>query len=208
MSQGEFWPERGVIKNVWTPINPQKFPMGLSGNSVSVDIGEPNWSVSISVQAPIRSALAREWSGFFARRQGSKVSFTMNRSFRSFPFRKTVDTDAGLTIGSIDRAASRVELSNVEAHYAPETGDMIGYYTANSGYWTGEVLRPAQVTYNGQKASVFLDVWPAPYAPHETTANPRRFKALGEFRLIATPSITESYTQRAWNFKARQVIRG
>ena len=203
MSVGEFWPERGVTSCEWTDQHRQSLPAGLSGNSIAVDYGEPFWRVEFEVSMTSRSLLARQWSGFIRRREGRKNTFTMNRTFQSFPFRGGVAGDVGLTVSAYSRANSTVTLSGVEAGYQPTVGDMISYFTEGQGYYAGEVIAEANVA----GGSVTLQVWPAPRPPHATTPSVRRIKAIGEFRVTSAPSPDEAFKSRGFRVTAEQVIR-
>ena len=84
MSVGEFWPEKGIQSNAWTLVRRDSAPAALSGDSIAVPLGEPYWEINVNVTVEARSLLARQWSAFFARREGKKNTFTANRSFQTF----------------------------------------------------------------------------------------------------------------------------
>lgn len=203
MSVGEYWPERGVVSAEWADRHRQSLPAGLSGNSIAVDYGEPFWVVDFEVNMTARSELARQWSAFIRRREGRKNTFTMNRPFQSFPFRGNVESDAGVSVSSINRGASTVTLSGVGSDYVATAGDMIGFFTAASGYYVGEVTAEAIPSGNG----VTLQVWPPPRPAHATAQGVRRIKALGEFRVVSAPSAAEAFKSRSFRITAEQVIR-
>ena len=184
-----------IVKNLAVP---------LSGTSVAVDFGEPYWQVECSVDLPVRSDLVREWSAFFKRREGQKHTFTMNRSFQAFPNDRDVGSDVGLDVAAVDRIASAVTLSGLETGYTATAGDMIGYFTARSGFYVGEVL----TTVSAAGGIATLQVWPPPFDAHPTQANPRRIKALGEFRLVSGLGPAEAFNARRFRFTAEQVVRG
>ena len=202
MSVGEFWPEKGIQSNRWKLIRRDSAPASLAGDSVAVPLGEPYWEIDVDVTVDARSLLARQWSAFFARREGKKNTFTANRSFQTFPFQLN-DIPAGFNIHSISRDLRRIILQNV-GDYRGTEGDMLSYFTAENGYYIGEmenvpVSTPAQLTAMMQ---------PAPFPMHPTTPNLRVTKAVGEFRLSAVPRPVEKAAKRSWSFKATQVIRG
>ena len=201
---GEFYPEKNVQSNVWTENFRQNAPSSLSGNSIAVDYGQAYWTAKLSIDLVPRSLLARQWSAFIKGREGKKYTFTMNRTFTSFPFHGGITSDANLTVPSVSRAASTVTLGGLEPTYRPEVGDMISYFTSHSGYYCGEVIRTADVS----GGSVTLTVWPAPSDPHPTTPAPRRIKAIAEFRLTKAPTSEEAYNSRSFSIEAEQVIRG
>lgn len=202
MSVGEFWPEKGIQSNEWKLIRRDSAPAALSGDSVAVPLGEPYWEIDVSVTVEARSLLARQWSAFFARREGMKNTFTANRSFQTFPF-QLADIPAGFNIHSIDRELRRIILQNVGAYRGTE-GDMISYFTAESGYYIGEVDSVPVST----STQLIAHLQPAPFPMHPTTPNLRVTKAVGEFRLSAVPRPVEKAAKRSWSFKAMQVIRG
>lgn len=204
MSVGEFWPERGIQSNTWTLNHNDTVPAALSGDSVSVSIGEPYWTIAVDVVVPARSSLVALWEGFFARRKGSRNSFTANRSFNSFPAARDVSSDVDIVINSWDRVASTIDYSQGGDVVLPTPGDVIGYYTAAQGYYAGKVLN----TLNAGGASALVELDPPPFEPHATLANMRRIKALGEFRLDGPPRPVEKSSRRSWSFTATQVIRG
>lgn len=201
MSVGEFWPEKGVQKNEWALNHRQNAPVSLSGDSVVTDFGEPFWTAEVSVEVPIRGPLERQWSAFFRRRRGQKNTFTMNRSFRSFP--TNGGDDSALFVQSINRAESTALLGGLVLKSMSE-GDMLSWFTENDGYYIGEV---AQLISNSNGFDrVELD--PPPFTPHDTTPNVRRVKSIGEFRMDGPPSISETHVSRSFSFSATQVIRG
>ena len=203
MSVGEFWPEKGVTSCEWTDQHRQSVPAGLSGNSIAVDYGEPFWRVEFEVSMTSRSFLAREWSAFIRRREGRKNTFTMNRTFQSFPFNGGVNSDDGLSVLAYNRANSTLRISGVEAGYRPTSGDMVSYFTEGGGYYVGEVTSNSAVA----DGRVTLRVWPAPRPPHPDTPNVRRIKAVGEFRVTSAPSPAEAFKSRSFRVTAEQVIR-
>ena len=197
MSVGEFWPEKGIVSNTWTLNRRDSAPASLSGNSIAVPLGEPFWTINVSVEVPAkRSQLASLWSGFFARREGRKNTFTANRSFQSFPFSGTVP--AAVSLGLINRSESLIDLIGLASH-SFSVGDMISYITVGGGYYIGEISEIV--------SSTRAKVVPPPFfsAPEP---NLRLIKALGEFRLDAAPDPVERSSQRTWSFTATQVIRG
>ena len=206
MSTGEFWPEKGVIVNEWTLNRRDSAPAALSGNSIAVPLGEPYWTINVEVEVQGRqSHLASLWTAFFARRRGRAVTFTANRSFRSFPSRRDVEHDLGLVVHTARREDNFLDLRVVGGETArPTHGDMIGYFTANNGYYIGEI---AERLNNGPNAAQ-MTMEPSPFPPHPTEANPRRIKAVGEFRLDGAPTPVERSNRSAWSFTATQVIRG
>lgn len=207
MSVGEYWPEWGVQSNEWTLNRRDSAPAALSGNSIAVPLGEPFWTIDVRVEVPQRSALAREWSAFFARRQGRKNSFTANRSFQSFPARLAESgmPPANATATAIDRADSTVNVSNANGSaWRMAQSDMIGFYTAQQGYYIGEVTAILSANDTAQR----VRVEPPPFPPHATQDAFRAVKAVGEFRLDRAPRLTETSSRRAWTFTATQVIRG
>lgn len=203
MSVGEYWPETPVQTNEWTLNHVQNTPSALSGDSVVTDFGEPFWTVNVSVEVPIRSEMEREWSSFFRRRHGQKNSFTMNRSFRSFAERLGFNPAVPVTIESTSRTSRTIRVTNHGAGRVTE-GDMFGYFTAAQGFYIGEV---DGIIENSLSALEFT-VYPAPFDPHVTSANPRFIKPVGEFRLDGEPDVSETNVSRAWAFTATQVIRG
>lgn len=206
MSVGEFWPEKGVQRNDWVLNYRDSAPAGLSGGSIAVPLGEPFWTIDVTVQVPSRSALASEWQAFFGRRKGKRNTFTANRSFHhAFPAARNVQSDANLIIDAIDRANATVQISeSAGGIVSPTAGDMLGYYTAKQGYYCAEILQVLSAT----STSALAEVAPAPWLPHGTQANPRRIKPVAEFRLDAQPQPNETSSRRSWSFKATQVIRG
>lgn len=203
MSVGEFWPEKAVQKNEWTLNHRQNAPVALSGDSVVTDYGEPFWTVDVSVEVPIRSTLQRVWSSFFRRRKGQKNTFTMNRSFQSFPELGGFNPNVEVNIISTDRATSTVRVNGHGAGRVSE-GDMFGYFTAQSGYYIGEIESIIQ----NDGAALEFGLSQPPFDAHATTAAPRFVKAVGEFRMDGPPNVTETHTSRSFSFTATQVIRG
>ena len=200
MTVGEFWPEKYVLKNEWQLNYQQNAPMSTAGRSVAIDHGEPYWTADVTVTVPTDSPHLRLWSSFFARRQGAKNSFTMNRSFQSFPQNPAITTDEGLVLASADRSTSRIVLGTGANRNLGEEGDMFGYFTEAEGYYIGEIAKKiANHTY---------EMTPPPFQPHPTESNPRRIKPIGEFRLLKAPRPTETNKRRTWSFLATQVIRG
>lgn len=197
MSVGEFWPEKGIVSNDWVLNRRDSAPASLSGNSIAVPLGEPYWTIDVTVEVPAkRSQLSSLWSGFFARREGRKNTFTANRSFQSFPFSGT--TPAAVSLGLINRSESLVDFISLASH-SFSVGDMISYVTENGGYYVGEISEIVSAT----RAKVV----PPPFLSAEDPSL-RMIKAVGEFRLDGVPSPVERSARRTWSFKATQVIRG
>ena len=205
MSVGEFWPEKGVLTSEWVLNYRQNAPVSNAGDSVSIDHGEPYWTANVSVEVRKRSFLAREWSAFFARRQGSRNSFTMNRTFQSFPADRTPIPATPLNVTLARRSDGRLS-SDDQSHgdYRASVGDMVGYFTEAGGFYIGEIMN-VDVSNAG---ALRTNVVPPPFPPHPTEANFRFVKAVGEFRLDGPPRATETHTRRRWRFTAEQVIRG
>lgn len=199
MSAGEFWPEKGIIDNTWTLNLQDTLPSSLSGQSIPVRLGEPFWSISVDVDVPRNSLLETQWAAFFDRRDGSGVSFTANRSFRSFPI--TGGDSAGINV-TADRAASTVTLSGLGARTGSPS-DMLSFYTASQGYWVGSI----KSVLSSASGTETYEVSPPPFTPNAAAPVPRRLKAIGEFRLIGQPRPTETYNSRGWRFAARQLIQ-
>ena len=205
MSVGEFWPEKGVLTSEWVLNYRQNTPVSNAGDSVSIDHGEPYWTADVSVEVRKRSALVKEWSAFFARRQGSRNSFTMNRTFQSFPADGTPIPATPPILTLARRSDGRLASGGgTHGDYRPSLGDMLGYFTAANGFYIGEVEEV--VTSNGNQFQV--TVTPPPFPFHPTEGNFRFVKAVGEFRLDGPPRVTETHARRRWRFSATQVIRG
>ena len=203
MSVGEFWPEKAVQANTWTLNHRQNAPVSLSGDSVVTDFGEPYWTVEVSVEVPIRSELEREWSSFFRRRKGQKNTFTMNRSFRSFPERGGFNPSAEVSILSTNRAGSVIRV-NGHGSGRLTAGDMFSYFTASQGYFVGEI----ETVIQNDGAALEFEVSQPPFTPHPSTPAPRFVKSVGEFRMDGPASVSETHVSRTFNFTATQVIRG
>ena len=203
MSVGEFWPERFVQSAVWSKQFRQNSNDALSGSVVVTDHGEPFWRVEFSVEVPIRTVFVNKWEAFLARREGAKNTFTMNRPFQYSPARSPVVDDTNLIVQSVSRTNSTVTFAGVEPDYIAGEGDMIGYFTERSGFYVATVLADA-VSVDG---SVTMKVWPAPFGPHPDTPNPRRRKALGEFKLESERPV-ENISTRSWRVVAIQEVRG
>ena len=198
MTTAEFWPEKGIQRCDWLPVNRDSAPFGLSGDSIAVAYGEPHFTLSVSVAAPPGSQLARDWSTFMRRRKGRQVTFSANRPFQSFPVNPAIVSDSTLAVAASDRAASTVTLSGPDSTLS-QPSDMIGFFTANSGFYVGEI-----VTALGGGT---FEVWPPPFNPHASTANPRRIKALGEFRMDGDFAPKEAHDGWSLRCTATQVIR-
>jgi len=203
MSVGEFWPEKGVQSCEWILNYRDSAPSALSGNSIAVPLGEPYWTIDVTVEVPARSLLDSQWAGFFARREGKRNSFTANRSFRSFPASgMTPDEDA--YIADFNRTTGMIQINDIGLYLA-KAGDMIGYFTAQSGFYVGEI-KTVNVSSPGSPLVVLAT--PPPFPFHPTTPSLRLIKAAGEFRMDRQPRPIEKSSRRSWSFKATQVVRG
>ena len=80
---------------------------------------------------------------------------------------------------------------------------MISYFTANGGYYIGEVQNEV-IAENG---SGIIEVSPPPFVPHSSTPDLRLSHAVGEFIMVDGPSGTESYSAKTYRFSAQQVLR-
>ena len=201
MTTGEFWPEKNIISNEWVLNFRDTAPSGLSGFSVPVSLGEPFWTIEVSVDVPKNSQSAKFWRGFFARRKGSRNTFTANRSFNSFPASRA-PVPENISVLNVDRSSSLISLGNVSSNVFSE-GDMISYFTENNGYYIGEIESVSEAV-----GAVTLEVSPPPFVAHETTPVFRALKAIGEFRMNGPASPSETSSRLSWSFSATQVIRG
>lgn len=203
MPAQELAPCLGIIEATWQRIDVQTEAASNSGEEDVIELGDPYWEAEVRVTIRNRAHFD-EWDSFLARRFLHDVTFTMPRAMRPRPRDRLITSDAGLTLSSIDAGQSQITLSGYGAGRAAHYGDMISYRTAANGYWIGQVM--ASATANGAGV-VTATVWPRPAAPHASLPSPRRFNALGEFRLTEPPRLTEGFKDWAVRFNARQVLR-
>lgn len=204
MANGDLLPVCGIVRDDWSLQHVQSARMSRSGGESTNTLGEPYWTRRIDVKfgGPSMQQDFAEWEAFLISREGNRYSFTAARIFRRKPQAGVTD-DTGLSVQSVDRAASTITLAGAGNH-SVTIGDMLSFYTADQGYWIGMAME----TKTPSAGVVTVKVHPAPFPPHATTAQPRRTDALGEFRLSETPDIGDAFRKKAISFTARQVIRG
>lgn len=203
MSAGELAPSLGIIEANWERNENQTASTSNDGESDVLEFADPLWTIKVKVTITSRDQFD-EWDSFFARRQLAVNSFTMWRSLRVRPRDQLITSDAGLALSGINAGASTISLTGYGIGRKASFGDMIGYRTAANGHWVGQVVQEA--TADGAGA-ITASVWPRPVAPHATTPAPRRFKALGEFRMIKAPDPNEAWMDWDYRFEAEQVLR-
>lgn len=204
MSDAELVPACGVITSRWQLLHPQTASYSASARSTVLELGEPYWTVDVTVTLAQLSMkdYVHAWSAWWRRRRGQAVSFTMPRHFRRNGFSPHSD-DSALQVLAYDDVNSTVTLKSGTDDYAVNLGDMIGYFTKKGSFYIAEVVVGAE-SVGGQ---VTISVEPPPYEPHPTDANPRRIDALGEFRLIDAVDWQEAYKDNELSFQARQLLR-
>ncbi|WP_022697932.1 hypothetical protein [Euryhalocaulis caribicus] len=204
MANGDPMPLCGVIRDDWRLNYVQSMNRSRNGGEIINALGEPYWTRQIEVAfgGATGDADFAAWEAFLIARQGRRFSFTAPRIFRRNPQAGVTD-DSGLGVASIDRAVSTITLSGAGTRSAT-AGDMLSFYTANSGYWCGMATADA----NPSGGSITIPVQPAPFPPHASTAQPRRTNALGEFRLAEDFQLTDAHRRKSITLTAVQVIRG
>lgn len=203
MFEGELAPSYGVIEATWERNENQTAVFSNDGDADVMEIADPAWSLDVKV-AVLSRAHFDEWDSFLARRNLSENSFTIWRSLRVRPRDPLILNDAGLALSAYNPATSTLTLAGYGAGRAAHYGDMIGYRTAANGYWVGQVQAPATADGSG---AITVSVWPRPWAPHAGAPSPKRFNALGEFRLTKKPKTKEAYNDWDIRFEAEQVLR-
>jgi len=203
LSAGELILEAKVADMPWLLEERQGTRFANSGFSQVLQMAEPRWTFNLATKW-LTEAEYQDWQAWISRRRGSAITFTAWRMSQPNA-RVPVVSDVGLTVTAIDRANNTVSFGGATGWQAT-AGDMVSYYTAAGGYWCGQVLESKNAVGSAMSA---LKVWPAPFEPHATTANPRRIRALAEFRLrMPIPMQTERKEERFIAFTADQMIRG
>jgi len=198
----ELAPSFGIVEATWEENDNQTSAFSNDGAGDVLEVAEPFWTINVKVEV-ISEDHFDEWDAFLARRRLQECSFTIWRSLRVRPRDRLILSDAGLALEGINVANSQISLTGYGAGRAASIGDMISYRTLGGGYWVGKVVTPA--TANGVGA-ITVNVWPRPWAPHATTPDPRRFRALGEFRLAKPPKKTQGNKNWRISFEAEQVL--
>lgn len=202
MSQGEIFLTDRLKEAVWTLNQRQSAPGSRDGGGAVVTYGRPFWTLSLRYEN-LDDAAFRQLSGWIARRDGARVTFTAYRPSRPRPLLAPSQSNAGLGVSSVNASASTVSLTGLGSTVI-SPGDMIGFYTSTSGYWIGEAV--ATATPSGGAATV--TVKPYPQTPHASTPNVRLYQAIGEFQLSGLPQITEPHDgRRNVAINAVQVVR-
>lgn len=204
MANGDLMPVCGIVRDDWSLKHVQSARMSRSGVESTNTLGEPYWVRSIEVQfgGPTMRQDFAEWEAFLIGRQGNRYSFTAPRVFRLNP-QAGETTDAGMVVQSASRAASMITLAGTDP-VTVSKGDMLSFYTANAGYWIGMSMEDAEPV----DGAVTVKVHPAPFAPHASQAQPRRTRALGEFRLLDGFDLSDAHMRKGLTITATQVIRG
>lgn len=204
MSAGEAIISDRLKELTWTLVERQSAAETRDGGGAVVTWGRPYWTIRARYEfGPQDDAAHRALTAWLSRRKGARVSFTAYRADRPAPVLAPGITNSGLGVSAVSISNGTVTLTGLgSTQISP--GDMVGFYTASSGYWVGEAT--ASASPSGGTATV--SVWPYPQAPHGSTPNVRLLQALGEFQLIGPPSLSEtSERRRAVAFEAKQVVR-
>ena len=196
-------PSYGITEATWERNENQTATFSNDGDADIMEIADPFWTIDVRV-AVLSRAHFDHWDSFLARRNLSESSFTIWRSLRVRPRDPLIVNDTGLVITSYNPAASTLTLGGYGAGRAAHYGDMISYRTAANGYWAGQVQAPAVADGAG---ACTVSVWPRPWAPHAAAPAPKRFYALGEFRLSKKPKVKEGFNDWDIRFEAEQVLR-
>lgn len=203
MADGDIIPNLYVQNMPWKLNELQGVPMFNSGFSQVTRPVEPFWTFSLETTWVNREDF-QEWDSWLVDRRGAASPFLawrMSRPYGIIP----VDSDVGLTISAVSRENSTISYASTGTWTATK-GDMLSYYTAAGGYWCGQAMETKAASGGTMSA---LKVWPPPFAPHASTAAPRRRFALAEFRLVLpSPEPVERHDERRVSFQATQVIRG
>ena len=202
MFERELAPSYGIIDASWERNENQTSQFSNKGDSDVMEIGDPFWTIDVKVTITSRAHFD-EWDSFLARRNLSENSFLMWRSLRVRPRDLLITSDAGLILASVDEGNSQITLAGFGAGRQAHYGDMIGYRTAANGYWAGQVVAPETADVSG---NITVSVWPRPWAPHDTTPAPTRFKALAEFKMLKKPKPKEAWNDWEIRFQAQQEL--
>lgn len=202
MSQGELILTDKLKELTWSPPEERQSDNPERGGDAQVfTFGRPFWRLR-AVYDNLDDNGYRELTAWLARRKGSRVSFTCPRLQRRRPRLAPAITNAGLSVVSIDIAASTVRIGGVGTTQI-SAGDMVSFYTAALGYWIGEATANAAPS----AGQVTIPVHPYPQTHHATLAAPRLFEAFGEFQLVGRPQNTERLKRHSVAFEAIQVVR-
>lgn len=203
MADGDALPDLYIPNMSWRLVEPQGQRFARSGLSQATLLSEPYWSFNLSTTW-LDAADFQTWESWLIDRQGALSTFTAWRQDRPFGA-VPVSSDSGLTVSAYDRAARTVSFGSTGTWTATK-GDLISYYTAAGGYWLGMAMETKEASGGAMSA---LKVYPAPFAPHASSAAPRRIRALGEFVVrqpVPDPIILVD--ERRLVFSADQIIRG
>jgi len=203
MSQGEFILSNYLKELTWSPPEERQSDADQRGGSGQViTFGRPYWRIRF-IYDNQNDAAYRAQTAWLARRKGSRVTFTANRPGMRKPLLAPGMTNEGLSVVAVNIAAGTVTIGGLGTNPI-SAGDMLSYYTANSGYWVGQALADAAPV-TGQAV---ISVHPPPQTPHASTPVPRLVDAIGEFKLVGRIQNTERHTRRASvSFEAVQVVR-
>lgn len=200
MSAGEIFLTDRLKDCSWALIPRQSAPFGRQAGQV-VSYGQPFWSAQFRYENLDEAGL-RALSAWLARRDGARVTFTAYRPTRAKPS-SGLASNSGVGISAISTANSTISLTGLSTN-AMLPGDMVGYFTAASGYYCGEVVSVGTLTGGAQTVTVR----PAPVAVNGSTPNVRVVQALAEFQIDGEATISEPYDRRySLSFSARQVER-
>jgi hypothetical protein len=199
LSQGEIFLTDRLKDSSWNLAHRQSTPFGRQTGQV-ITYGQPFWMATFRYENLSEAGL-RSLSGWLARREGSRVTFTAFRPTRRKPAGGAT-ANTGVTIASIDVATGVIDLTGLP--HALQAGDMFSYYTAANGYHCGEI---SLVTGFGSGAQS-IQTKPGPVTAHASSPAPRIVEALAEFQLEGQPQISEPHDRRySVQFTARQVER-
>lgn len=200
MAQGEILLFDKLKELTWNLVEVTSAPRSRFGGGQVITYGEPYWTISGRYEGLSESDF-RALSALFIRRAGPRYTFTAYRPSMQAPLLAPFMSNSGLGISGVSRSGATVSMTGLGSNVI-SAGDMLGYYTANSGYYVGQAT--ALATPSGGAATIA--VWPPPQTPH-ATPQARLKQALGEFQIVSSQP-SEPYSKRySLSFEAEQVIR-
>jgi hypothetical protein len=202
MSAGEAILTDGLKELVWDLVPRQSAPETRANGGAVVTFGRPVWAIRARYEGMSQDSL-RALLAWIGRRQGARVTFTAWDPVRKTPMLAPGQINDFLDVSAISVINSTVTLTGMESTVI-SPGDMVGFYTATSGYWVGQAT--ASVSPSGGASTIPVE--PYPQTPHASTPNARLLRALGEFQLSGRPDISASVDRRySVSFDALQVVR-
>lgn len=187
----------GLKSCTWQPNLRQNDITTRGGDSLSVELGPPFWTVSFRYEN-LRPASWRLQTAWMNRRNGSSVPFTAFRPSRRYPANHPSTDNSGLALSAYNSTTGAITLNKGNM----AIGDMVSWIDSNDAQFVGEIKEVDAVS----GVSTTFKTFPFARQPNGISASPRIFEAVGRFRIVPSSVRPEDRNDKIYSisFDARQ----